>query len=544
MQDLKYTVRYAFVFLLSQHEAKVHATRLLIIFFACFLFHFDFLAKAHAEQTLVSIQNTSLGNALLEGALDIGGAAFNLPTTNFGAGSYEGQYSHHHLLGYKHYHDNTYGEFYGKPMVKALWETPWNFNVIGKASAVGSATLGDGDAEGTAESLGNSRGITLEEANLGVQLPIMDGKTKDTLTILGGPQVFQIDDGFLMGKAGFSAGDGAWWYAPRFAFQGPGTIRFEGKHIRSDIFVLESHNNHDTNFIWDKPETKFAGFDVSWFNSKPGGNGGASYADRASYVTLTYFHIYNADISKYYNNATRGDRQGMDVAALSWGGTLFPIKALDIDKNFTFYGDFVSEQNRHAGNGYSGVSAYAMYFEPGYTFSMLPWAPHLFYRYTRFGGGKNAKGGVKHNYDTLFLYDGNRYTYGGFWPGEAIGVYLAPLSDMEIHQVDLTATPPSLHLLKPDDSMKLGLHFYDLSLLHPSGMGLPPNVGRHFFNELDASAEYTYDATTSVAFIGGCASAGPSGFGLAKSSVPAIAERATNLKKHSGVVEAYFYKHF
>lgn len=491
------------------------------------------IVPAQAEQTLISISGVTI-----QSGLDIGGAAFHLPHTNFGGGSYAPRASG----GYTRHANTTYGELYGKPMLKGEWKTGWGFDVIGNASAIGATTLGDGDAEQVSQTSGTPRSIYLEEAYAGVRVPVRLAGGHQVFTVQGGRQAFAVDDGFLIGKGTYSSGErGAWWYAPRFAFSGPGVIKLEGDPIRADVFMLESNSDNDIDRGFDRPKTSFVGFDVTWFANKAGGHGASVYADRAAYVTLTYFHVRDADTSAHYDYSTRADRNGMNVAALSWGGTVLPVKAMGISKNFTFYGNFVSEQNSHPGNGYKGVSAYGMYFEPGYTFSMLPWTPHVFYRYTRFGGGKNAKGGVKHNYDTFFLYDGKRYTYGGYWPGEIVGMYLAPLSDLEDHQIDLTVIPP-VHLIRPGDQVKLGLHFYDLSLIHVSGMGLK-NTGRHVSDELDASVEYTLDENTSAALAGGAAFAGPAGRALSKAGVPG-SQPMPKIGHHAGVVEAYFYKHF
>ncbi|WP_257640860.1 hypothetical protein [Acetobacter okinawensis] len=488
---------------------------------------------ARAEQTLISVSGVKI-----QSGLDIGGAAFHLPNTNFGGGSYTA----HPSGGYTRHANTTYGELYAKPMLKGEWQTGWGFDVIGSASAIGATTLGDGDAQQVSQTSGTPRSVYLEEAYAGVRVPVSLVGGHQVLTVQGGRQAFAVDDGFLIGKGTYSAGErGAWWYAPRFAFSGPGVIKLEGDPVRADVFMLESNADNSIDRGYDRPKTSFVGFDVTWFVNKSGGHGASVYADRAAYVTLTYFHVRDADTSAHYNYSTRADRDGMNVAALSWGGTLLPVKALGISKNFTFYGNFVSEQNSHPGNGYTGVSAFGMYFEPGYTFSTLPWAPHLFYRYTRFGGGSNAEGGVKHNYDTFFLYDGKRYTYGGYWPGEIVGMYLAPLSDLEDHQIDLTVIPP-VHLFRPKDSLKLGLHFYDLSLIHASGMGLK-NTGRHVSDELDASVEYTLDENTSAALAGGAAFAGPAGRALSKAGVPGD-QPMPNISRHAGVIEAYFYKHF
>lgn len=504
------------------------------IFTLSFFISIFTISICYAEKTLINTKGITI-----EGGLDIGGAAFFLPNDNFGGNSYvlhpSGRYSANKNV--------TYAELYGRPMLSGLWDPGLGFKVFGLASAIGSTTVGDGDGESLSQTSGTPRAITLEDANIGVEIPISIGGGHQKLIIQGGRQRFQIDDGFLVGKGTYSAGSrGAWWYAPRIAFSGPGVIKFEGSNIRADVFMLENNTNNVQNMNYDRPQTKFEGFDISWFRNKPHGNGGSVFEDRSAYVTLIYFHVRKADTSSHYDYATRADRDGMNVAALSWGGTLFPVKKFGIDKNFTFYGHFTAEENSHAGNGYQSVEAYGMFFEPGYTFSMLPWSPHLFYRYTRLSGNKNPTGTVKRGYDTFFLYDGRRYTYGGYWPGEIVGLYLAPLSDLEIHQFDLTATPP-FHLIHNADQMKLGVHFYDLSLIYPSGMGLKANTGRHISNEVDFTAEYSLDPTTSVAVASGVAFSGPAGRALSRAGVP-NGEIMPKIGRYAGTLEMYFYKHF
>lgn len=492
------------------------------------------VTPARADHTIVSVKGLTIS-----GGLDIGGDAFYLPNTNFGGGSY----ALHKSGRYTRNSNTTYGELYGKPMLSAQWDTNWGFSAFGLISAIGSTTLGDGDAESLSQTSGTPRQVTLEDANGGIEIPLRIAGGHQKLIIEGGRQRFQVDDGFLIGKGTYSSGDrGAWWYAPRYAFAGPGVIKFEADSFRADVFMLENNTNNEQDRGYDRPQTKFEGFDVTWFRNKPGGKGGSVYEDREAYVTLTYFHVRDANISSTYDYSSRADRNGMNVAALSWGGKPIPIKQLGISKNFTFYGDFVAEENRHPGNGYKSVEAYGMFFEPGYTFSMLPWKPHIFYRYTRFSGNKNPTGTVKRGYDTFFLYDGRRYTYGGYWPGEIVGMYLAPLSDLEIHQIDLTGIPP-VHLFKKDDELKVGVHFYDLSLIHTTGMGLKASTNRHISDEVDFTAEYMFDANTSGALAGGVAFAGPSGRALAKSGVPG-GEPMPPIHGTAGVMEAYFYKHF
>lgn len=124
---------------------------------------FGEVLPARAEQTLVSVSGVNI-----QSGLDIGGAAFHLPNTNFGGGSYASRPSG----GYTRHANTTYGELYAKPMLKGEWKTGWGFDVIGNASAIGATTLGDGDAQQVSQTSGTPRSVYLEEAYAGVRVPV------------------------------------------------------------------------------------------------------------------------------------------------------------------------------------------------------------------------------------------------------------------------------------------------------------------------------------------------------------------------------------
>ena len=490
--------------------------------------------SARAEKTIISLDDFKVA-----GSITMGGAAFHLPNTNFGAGSYalrnDGQYSHRSSV--------TYAEFFGKPSLSAYWNTPWRFGIFGSVSAVGSATLGDGDAEILSQTSGGPTAVTLEDANGGLSIPLAINGGHQTLIVEGGRQRFQIDDGFLIGKGTYSTGDlGSWWYAPRYAFSGPGTIRFEGENLRFDAFLLQSASNADVSRGFSRPQTDFVGFDITLFQNRENGHGGSIYEDRESYLTLSYFNVIKSDMSNQYDYSSRADRNGMNVAAISFGGSILHTIDTNISKDFTLYGNFVSQQNSHPGNGYKAVNAYGLYIEPGYTFSKLPWEPHIFYRYMRLSGDKSEKSSVKNGYDTFFLYNGRRFTYGGYWPGEIVGLYLAPLSNLVVNQIDVSLTYP-LHLTGVEDALRFGVHLYDLAMIHPTGMGLPPKTSRKISDEVDFSAEYKLNSAISGAITGGVAFAAPAGKALALSSIPS-GQKAPHIGNTSGVIEMFFFNSF
>ena len=160
----------------------------------------------------------------------------------------------------------------------------------------------------------------------------------------------------------------------------------------------------------------------------------------------------------------------------------------------------------------------------------------------RLSGNKNTNGTVKRGYDTFFLYNGRRFAYGGYWPGEIVGLYLAPLSDLTVNQIDITGTAP-VHLNGTEDELRLGIHFYDLSLIHPTGMGLKPQTGKKISNEINFTAEYKLNPALSGAIVGGVAFSGPSGKALARSDIPS-GEKIPNINSTSGVMEMFFFNSF
>lgn len=484
---------------------------------------------------IVSFQKEKVSLSL---SMDVGGVGIYLPNTNFGGGSYV---IHKNNRITKN-SNTTYGELYAYPVLDGTWQTPWHFDILGQISTVASTTLGDGDGMSISQTAGNKKGINIEDANLGVRFPFSINNTEQSISIIGGKQRFAIDDGFLLGKGTYNSNSGAWWYAPRFAFNGPGTIKYEGQSSRADIFMLENNSDNSYNHNNDWPKTKFIGFDISLFKKKQGAKNGADYKNRSAYVTMTYIHVRDADSSSHYDDNIRGNRNGMNIVGLSFGGVFVPINWLNINKNFTFYGNFVGQQNSHGNNQYRSTEAYGMYIEPGYTFSNLSWKPHIFYRYTRFSGNKNPNGTVKRSYDPFFLIDGKRYTYGGYWPGEIVGMYMVGLSNLQIQQFDITAVPP-VHFFTKNDSLTLGVHFYNLSLIHPTGAGFKRGSSHHISNEIDFSGEYNLDENTSFSLLGGVAFSGPVAKKLAINNAPKYVS-PNQIGSTSGVLEAYFYKHF
>jgi len=472
----------------------------------------------------------------IDGYLEIGGGGFYVPDVNFGAGSYATANG----KGLTRW--PSYGELYMKPGLTGRVDLGGGTSVFAGLSAIGSVTFGHGDAELYSQTSGTPSSVALEESYLGVDTHLPFGGANDTFQVKGGRQRFMVDDGFLIGKGTYNTGErAAWWYAPRFAFSGPGTMSFNGNPVRADVFVLENNSSYADSRGDDRPATSFAGFDVTWYKSKPGKDGRSIYANRAAYVTLTYFNVYNADSSSYFDRSVRGDRDGMNVYSLSFGGTMLPVHMLGIDKNLTLYGQYVGEHNDNKAQGWDGVDAYGLYIESGYTFSGVPWTPRIFYRYSNYSGNKSANSTVKHSYDNMFLFNGARRVFGGNFPGEIVGEYTAGLSNINIHQAGVTVTPP-VHVLRDADSTDLSLLYYSINYNHPEAAGLTA-ADSHFSDEVDAVAEYSYDDSTSGALLAGIAFPGRGGKDTVISQQPAE-NNLPHVGRTSYVFETYFYKRF
>ncbi|AHJ67654.1 putative membrane spanning protein [Granulibacter bethesdensis] len=487
--------------------------------------------KGWTDQLLYDSHGTRI-----QAFMELGGVIMNGANINFGAGSIV-------------YHDGrpvanrgpVTAELYFKPGVMASH----HFNIgtlYGAVNAIGTKTVGHGDFEQFSQTGHEPFYMGLEEAYLGFETNLASGGGKDVVAIQGGRQVFKIDDGFLVGRGTYNTGGrAAWWYAPRMAFSGPGVIKFDGHPVRADIFALEVNSDAGLTYGFDRPRSSFAGFDVTLFRSKPGLDGAPTYANREAYVTLTYFNIYDSDKSSTYNYTSRANRDGMNVYSLSFGGSFVPIKALGIRKNFTLYGQYVGEQNSNASQGYQRVDAYAYYIEPGYSFSDLPWSPSVYYRRTTYSGENNPKGTVKRSYDPLFLYNGSRKLYGGYFSGEVVGEYLMGYSGYDVNQVGITLNPP-FHVFKHDDKTAFNIIYYNVLMNHPSQYGL--NTGSNkYSDEVDVSVNYQYSPTISGAMLAGVAFPGRNGLANVASYQPATGNQPV-VGGNAYVLEAFIYTRF
>lgn len=462
---------------------------------------------AQAEAPLAEVGPINFSWAL-NGAIGV----FTAPNAQFGAGSFGSNAPGDRT------ETPTWSDWFLKPEIKASYHDGWNGTIYGDVSAIYAQTVGDGDANLFTFTPNNPGNISLEEAYIGYanDLPFSPG---DTFAAQFGRQGFVVDDGFLIGDGNLDSGRrGAYYLAPRNAFDGWGVVKINSTPVRADVFALRTTTDRGTfggaytdlsnGFNVDFPKTSFVGLDLTWFEEVAGAtvDGSVNYADRDKFATFTYFHIYDADRAlagaattpdgalTYASPLTGTGRQDLDVFSISCGGHLIPIDVLGLRSNATFYGNYVRQTKGEAtynGVAYTGVDAEAYFLEPGYKFADQPWAPFLFYRYSHFSG-QDPNSSTSTAYDPLFYAaPGSRMTFGTYFLGDIVGQYNLFNSNENVHQVGVRLNP-TWHMLSEDDSSVFDILYY-----HFDYDQLPAGVtSKNFAEEVDLAWEYTVDPTT------------------------------------------------
>lgn len=296
--------------------------------------------------------------------------------------------------------------------------------LYGAVNLVTSGTWGDGDAGGFTS--GEERETTLEDAYVGWRsgslIPVLG---ENGLDISLGRQPFTIGDGFLINDDALNFGDalnapgldfnrgGAYWLAARKAFNETAIVRIGGSDgLRADLFWLSSDNRAQA-------EMELAGINAEYVGQK--GTFGLAYIEGLD-VDDTY-----APVTGYLS------RDGQQTTSLRYQGNA-GVEALFLSAEFV---------NQKPG-ARSGKDANAWYAEAGWTFSDLPWAPSVNYRFSTFD----------QRFDPLFF--GFNRGYGTWFQGEVAANYAGPFNaDTEVHHLGLKATP--------SETLSVGALFFDFS---------------------------------------------------------------------------------
>ncbi|MCU0833681.1 MAG: alginate export family protein [Chromatiaceae bacterium] len=389
----------------------------------------------------------------------IGGFAAN--GANFGAGRVDlrdGEISA----------DPVWGEGYVKPSIDAEYRVDGAGLAYAGLSAVAAATVGDGDPSGSTR--GGDGSVDLETAFLGWRSGGLLGATlgEDALDLSYGRQEFQVGDGFLILDGNSEqADDGAYWLAPRRAFQQAGLIRVNTHPLRADLFYLKADPDQD--------DTELAGLNLEYIDAELG-----TFA-------LMVFRVVDSGTPE---NA--GARDGMDVASLRVNE--LRLAALP---DLSLWGEYVSER----GGGRDGdFDASGWYLEAQYSLSALPWSPTLGYRYSRFSGDSDPGDDLRRDFEPFF-YGWSRGL--GTWiQGEVVGEYLLFNSNQATHMLQLSA--------RPSESVEVGVLGFRFSLEEKNYDGTPVS-DRHFADELNLYLDWqinerlTLSAAYGIAFPGDAA---------------------------------------
>ncbi len=380
--------------------------------------------------------------------LEVGAAFLYTKNTNFGAGRIDQKNGG--TSG-----DAQWGEGYLKPSLDLTFDTENSGVVYGGASAIGSLTVGNGDAGGFTD--GGDKQVDVEDLYAGWRSGslLKDSLGEDALDLSLGRQQFHVGDGFLIWDGNTdTGGDGAYWLSPRRAFKMTGLVRVKKDPLSGQLFYLEGDG--------DQGDSQAAGANLDW---QPG----------FGTIGATYFQIL--DVNSGFEADT--PRKGMQVAALRLNKAHLP----DFE-DATLYAEYA----REFGDGDNvDFNAYAFYVEPGYTFSSLPWSPSITYRFAYFSGDSDPANNTRKDFDPLF-YEGDR-SWGTWTQGEIVGNYLLFNSNQINQMVRVSANPT--------EAVEIGALYYHFDLAERNYFGTPVD-SRDFADEVDVYATWTINDNVTV----------------------------------------------
>jgi len=281
---------------------------------------------------------------------------------------------------------------------------------------------------------------------------------KNAIDISAGQQNYQIGSGFLIYNGTTTGGEeGAYWIAPRQAFQetvigrfNSGAVKFEVFHlaIRSARQFHEAGRSNGINLEYSFSDKNNAGF--------------------------TYLHVYNT---------TNLSIDGLDVYNGRVNITPLPFWPwLSLSAEYAFENNGSRFQ---ANGGFGKIS---------YQFADAPWRPKVSFRYTGLQGD---------NPDTMRDEGFSPLAYGfsdwGTWyQGEIIGEYVLGNSNLLSYLFALSG--------KPVNSLEMHLFYYHFIIDQPES--LADNVtASDFADEIDLVADW--QATTRLSISGVLAAAIP-----------------------------------
>jgi hypothetical protein len=393
--------------------------------------------------------------------LEAGLGGFLTKDTNFGVGRIDLQDGE--VSG-----DSQWGEGYLKPSLSLDYDTTSAGAFYGGVSAVGSLTVGDGDAGGFTD--GGDKKLSLEALYGGWRSGALLAESfgEDALDLSAGRQTFHVGDGFLIWDGNFDTrGDGGYWLGPRTAFEFAGLARANTSPLGGQLFFLRADG--------DQGHTELAGVNLDYGLADLG-------LGEEGMLGAMYFQI--TDVDGRFEAET--PRDGMQLATIRLNDVRVP--------GFEDAGLY-AQYAREFGDG-EGVDfdAQAFYVEPFYNFSWLPWSPTLAYRFAYFSGDADPDDDEREDFDPLF-YDYSR-GWGTWTQGEIVGEYLLFNSNQVNHMVHLSATPA--------EPVTIGALYYHFDLAEKDYFGTPVE-DKDFADEVNLYVDWTVNENLLVGALSGVA---------------------------------------
>ena len=364
--------------------------------------------------------------------------------------------------------DAQWGEGYLKPSLSLDYDSAGAGELYGGVSAVGSLTVGDGDAGGFTD--GGDKKLSLEALYGGWRSGALlaDSLGEDALDLSAGRQNFHVGDGFLIWDGNFDTrGDGGYWLGPRTVFDFAGLARADTSPLGGQLFFLRADH--------DQGHTELAGVNLDY------GLSGLGLGDDGMLGAM-YFQITDVDA----RFEAELPRDGMQLATIRLNDVRVP--------GFEDAGLY-AQYAREFGDGDAiDFDAQAFYIEPFYDFSWLPWSPTLAYRFAYFSGDADPDDDEREDFDPLF-YDYSR-GWGTWTQGEIVGEYLLFNSNQVNHMVHLSATPA--------EPVTIGALYYHFDLAEKDYFGTPVE-DKDFADEVNLYVDWTVNDNLFVGALSGVA---------------------------------------
>ena len=374
-----------------------------------------------------------------------------------------------------------WSEFFFKPGLEFEWGSFDYGEAYGKASVVGTATRGAGEAGAASTTSDRPEHLAINDLAAGWRSgPLFDSVLPPNgLDVSFGNQEFAVGDGFLIVNGTLDGGGRAAYYlGPRNVFERTAIVRLNTEPVRADFFRLEAGVDQKLMHGGDNPVTKLHGVNLEWFASKGNDEGRREYDQRKWYVALTYIKVFAADVAFSFAGADgaslAGNRDGLSVYSLRAGGAF-----LSSVPDLKLFGEWALERNSNGATGGS-VRAGAWYAQPQYTFSQLPWKPSLTWRYAHFSGDADTTDTIDRSWDPLYSDAGARGAT-TWTQGQIFSQYVGANSNLDTHHLGLDIEPIA-------DTLKAGFAYFHHDFDRPSQVGAR---SRRLMDEYDVWLEWT-----------------------------------------------------